>query len=380
MATIAISKKIRKGFPMPFLLVILTTALSYQFGFNANLDIAIVGAVPGGFPEFQIPSASIAQLQAILPYAIPIALIGFLESISVSKTYAFQNGYEIDANQELRALGAANAVGGLFGGYVVTGNISRTVVSAQAGAKSQLAELLTASIVLLTVVVLAPLFEFLPKAMLAAMIIVAIIGVVDLGEARRLAKYKRRDAISLIITFLATLIFDVEIGILTGIATSIALHLYHTTAPHTATLGRISGTSHWLDANRHPDAVIDEEVIVIRIDESIYFANAPSLRDSIERAYTRHAVHAKGIVLDCVAINDLDSTAITMFEQVADELTESGTRLCLAGLSSPLHDILEKSGCIEHIGKDNLFLTVHEAVISFGVGEPTEEILNPSSL
>jgi SulP family sulfate permease len=369
------SRMLWKSFPMPFVLVVLTTALSWMFGFSES-GIAVVGTVQGGLPSLVIPEVSMDQVVELLPYVIVIALVGFLESISVAKAYGFQNHYDVDANQELRAIGAANVLGGLFGGYVTTGNISRTVVSAQAGAKSQLYALITAALVLLTVMLLAPLFQHLPKAMLAAMIVVAVMGIVDVKEAMRLAGFKLHDAAALVLTFAATLAFGVEIGILTGVSSSLVLHLYQTTKPHFAILGRLPGTSHWREVERHPEAIIEDEVIVIRIDESLYFANAPSLRDVVEHAYNVHPAHPRGFVLDCMAVNDLDSSALDVIQQIADEMKLEDTQLCLAGVSVPIHDILEKSGCLAHIGEKALFTTVHDAVLSFGIGEPTEEYVS----
>jgi len=379
MAAMFASRKLWKSFPMPFALVVVTTALSWYFGF-ADSGIAVVGEVKAGIPIPSIPEVTYAQVSELFPNVVAIALVGFLESISVSKTYAFQHHYDVDANQELRAVGTANIFGGLFGGYVVTGNISRTVVSAQAGAKTQVYALITASIVLLTVLLLAPLFANLPKAMLAAMIVVAVIGIVDVAEASRLVRFKPHDAAGLVITFIATLTYNVEIGILTGVVSSLILHLYQTTKPHFAILGRLPGTSHWRELERHPEGIIEDDVIVIRIDESLYFANAPSLRSVVEHAYNVHPAHPRGFVLDCMAINDLDSTALDVLQQIADEMTLEDTQLCLAGVSAPIHDILEKSGCLSHIGEEYLFTTVHAAVQSFGVGDPTETIYSDTTL
>jgi sulfate permease, SulP family len=369
----AVGRAVWRSFPMPFILVVVTTVLSWMLGFSEG-GVAVVGTVEGGIPTFQAPALSLTQVTELLPYVIVIALVGFLESISVAKAYGFQHHYDVDANQELCAIGTSNLFGGLFGGYVATGNISRTVVSAQAGAKSQLYALITASLVLLTVILLAPLFEHLPKAMLAAMIVVAVIGIVDAKEVLRLARFKLHDAAALLITFLATLGIGVEIGIITGVSTSLILHLYQTTKPHFAVLGRLPATSHWREIERHPEATIEDEVIVIRIDESLYFANAPSLRDVVEHAYNVHPAHPRGFVLDCMAMNDLDSTALDVLQQLADEMVLEGTQLCLAGVSAPIHDILKKSGCLTHIGEKFLFTTVHDAVRSFGVGDPTEEM------
>lgn len=366
-----VSRAVHKSFPMPFVLVVLTTALSWALGFKEQ-GIAIVGPVEGGVPTLVVPLFSTSQMMELLPYVIAIALVGFLESISVAKAYGFQHHYDVDANQELRAVGTANLFGGLFGGYVVTGNISRTVVAAQAGAKSQLYALLTATLVLVTVIVLAPLVEPLPKAMLAAMIVVAVIGIVDVKEATRLAGFRPQDAAGLVVTFFATLTMGVEQGILTGVGASLILHLYQTTKPHFAVLGRLPGTSHWREVQRHPNAIIEDNVIVIRIDESLYFANAPSLRDVVEHAYNVHPSHPRGFVLDCMSVNDLDSTALDVLQQIADEMALEGTQLCLAGVSGPIHEILEKSGCLSHIGEEHLYTTVDAAVLSFGIGAAEE--------
>jgi len=368
----AVTRFVKKSFPMPFVLVVVTTILSWYLGF-ADRGIAVVGPVEGGIPTFVVPELSLDQIYKMAPYVIAIALVGFLESISVAKAYGFQHHYDVDANTELRAVGTANLLGGFFGGYVATGNISRTVVAAQAGAKTQVYALFTATLTLLTVIVLAPLFQPLPKAMLAAMIVVAVVGIVDVKEAMRLAGFKKQDMTALLLTFVATLALGVEMGILTGVSASLILHLYQTTKPHFAVLGRLPGTSHWRELERHPEAIIENEVIVIRIDESLYFANAPTLRDVVEHAYNVHPAIPRGFVLDCMAVNDLDSTALDVLQQLADEMALEETRLCLAGVSLPVHKVLKKSGCLDHIGEDYLFTTVHAAVESFGVGEATQE-------
>ncbi|MCO4744656.1 MAG: sulfate permease [Proteobacteria bacterium] len=367
-------KKFAPKAPAAFLLVVVSTIASVALGFEAK-GVTVVGAFDSGLPTPMLPVLpSTDMLKALMPHAVAIALVGFMESISVAKTYGFKHRYDVDANREFAAIGIGNLVGGLFGAYVSTGNISRTVVAAQAGVRTQLAAGFTASVVLLTLMWFAPAFTYLPKPALAAIIMVAVAGIIDFREPLRLLRFRNYDAFALGVTFILTLLFGVEIGILSGIATSIALHLHHTSTPHIATLGRVPGTTHYRDIRRHPDARIDPDVIILRIDESLYFANAPVLKDAVEHASNEHPDVPEGIILDFIAVNDLDATALEVLEQIADELHEAGTALLIAELSGPLHDIMEASGTLDHIGEECIFHSIEEAVHSFGLQpEPTEE-------
>ncbi|TNE85752.1 MAG: SulP family inorganic anion transporter [Deltaproteobacteria bacterium] len=374
MGALFAAKRFAPKAPAAFILVVVTTLASVGLDLQ-GMGITIVGPVDSGLPRLALPALpSVAMLEALVPHAIAIALVGFMESISVAKTYGFKHRYDVDANRELWAVGLGNLVGGLFGAYVSTGNISRTVVSAQAGVRTQLAAGFTAFVVLLTLLWFAPAFTYLPKPALAAIIIVAVSGIVDFGEPLRLLSFRNADAAGLAITFLATLVFGVEVGIVSGIGTAIALHLYRTSDPHIATLGRVPGTTHYRDIRRHPDARIDPDLIILRIDESLYFVNAPVLKDAIEHASNEHEDVPEGIILDFIAVNDVDATALEVLEQIADELREAGTRLVIVELSGPLHDIMEASGTLDHIGEENLFHSIADAVHSFGIGpEPTQE-------
>lgn len=365
-AALFLFKRFAPRVPAAFLLVAVTTFASWLLGFSGR-GVTIVGSVHGGLPTPHLPAMPPwGVVQAMVPYAIAIALVGFMESISVAKTYGFRHRYDVDANREFAAVGLGNLAGGLFGGVVTTGNISRTVVAAQAGARTQIAAIITAAIVLLTLLVLAPAFTHLPKPTLAAIIIVAVLGVIDVSEPLRLLRFGNRDAFALVVTFVVTLMLGVESGILSGIGSSIALHVLHTSTPHIATLGRVPGTAHFRDVSRHPEALEDPDIIIIRIDESLYFANAPVLKDAVEHASNTHRDVPEGIILDFIAVNDLDATALEVLEQIADELREAGTRLVLAELSGPLLDIVQASGTLEHIGPGNVFPSLTDAMASFG--------------
>lgn len=365
-ALLLLARRLVPKLPAAFLLVAVTTALVWWFGLD-GLGLAIVGEVEGGLPMPRIPQVESFQLLLdLLPYSVTIALVGFMESISVAKDLGFKRRYDVNANQELAAVGIGNLLGGLFGAYVVTGNISRTVVASQAGVKTQLAALVTASIVLLTVVAAAPVFTYLPKAALAAIIIAAVLGIIDVREPIRLIGFKRNDALALLVTFSTTLAFGVEVGILTGIGSSLALHLWATSMPHTTILGRLPGTTHYRSVDRYPAAIVQDEVVVLRIDEALYFASAPAIRDAVEHAHNIHEDVPVGFVLDCGAVNDLDATALAVLTQLADELNDAGTRLALANVSGPMIRILDQSGTLDHIGRKNVeFLSVHDAVLSF---------------
>jgi sulfate permease, SulP family len=360
--------------PAAFLLVIGTTLLSMVFGL-ADRGVTVVGEVQSGVPTLSVPVlVPLNVVKELVPHVIAIALVGFMESISVAKTYGFKHRYDVDANRELAAVGIGNLMGGLFGAYVTTGNISRTVVAAQAGVRTQLAALVTAGSVLVTLLFFSSAFENLPKPALAAIIIVAVTGIVDFREPLRLLQFKNRDAIALVVTFSITLLFGVELGILSGITTSLALHLLHTSTPHIVALGREPGTTHYRDLLRHPDARMDEDLVILRIDESLYFANAPVLKDAVEHASNEFDVVPQGIILDFIAVNDVDATALEILELIADELREAGTRLVITELSGPLLDIMEASGTMDHIKRDNIFPSVAEAVDSFGLTrDPTQE-------
>lgn len=360
--------------PAAFILVVAAT-LASLFLDLPRMGITVVGEVESGLPRFALPAPlTLAQAEALFPHAVAIALVGFMESISVAKTYGFKHRYDVNANRELWAVGMGNLVGGLFGAYVTAGNISRTVVAAQAGVRTQLAAGATALVVLLTLLWFAPAFETLPKPALAAIIIVAVSGIVDFREPLRLLRFRNADAAGLAVTFVCTLVFGVELGILAGIGTAIGLHLVRTSDPHIATLGRVPGTTHYRDIRRHPDARIDPDIIILRIDESLYFVNAPVLKDAVEHASNEHEDIPEGIILDFIAVNDVDATALEVLEQIADELRDAGTRLVIAELSGPLHDIMHASGTLDHVGEENLFHSIADAVHSFGMEpEPTQE-------
>ncbi len=354
-------KRWKPSFPGALFVVVLGTMMVWLFGLNGQ-GVSIVKKVPAGFPMPSLPVFSWAGVKALWPIALTISLVGFMESISVAKSFAKRHRYQVDANQELIALGTANIAGAFFQAYPVTGGFSRTAVNAQAGAKTGLSSLITAALIGLTLLFLTPLFYFLPKAILGAIVIVAVFGLIDLKAPVHLWKVKKVDAMLLVLTFFATLSLGIEEGILIGVAASLAAFIYRTTRPHTAELGRLPGTDVYRNAENFPEALRDERFAILRIDSSFYFANIPFFRDQFARLVDEREGKLRAVVIDASSINDMDSSAEEALREIAQELKEINVRLLLAGVKGPLRRLFEESGFREFLGADNFFLTVHEAV------------------
>ncbi|MCG8417437.1 MAG: solute carrier family 26 protein [Proteobacteria bacterium] len=363
-------------FPRALAVVVLGSLGVWIFDL-AGRGVAIVGEVPGGFPLPGLPAFEWAAVQKLAPVAAAIALVGFMESISVAKAFARRKrhqvgraqGYSIDANQELVALGMANIGGALFSAYPVTGGFSRTAVNAQAGARSTLAGLVTAAVVALTLLFLTPLFTYLPKAVLAAIIVTAVLDLVDIAEVVHLWRVKRSDLALLLITFLATLALGIEQGILIGVTASLLWFIVRSTHPHIAVLGRIPGTRVYRNVARHSDAETVPGTLIVRMDASFYFGNVTFLTDTL------HQLEAdlgplNTVILDASAINNLDSSADAALRDLLSDYKARDITFLLARVKGPVKDVLERSGFIDHIGRHALADDVADAVERAGGGDP----------
>lgn len=323
--------------------------------------VAIVGTVPAGLPSFALPPLDAQALRGLLPSAITIALVGFLESISIGKQIATHKGYEIDANQELRGLGLANLAGSVFGAYPVTGGFSRTAVNAQAGARTSMAGLFTAIVVALTLALLTPLFHFLPKAVLAAIIMVAVLGLVDLAEVRHLWHVERSELGLLLLTFGATLALGVEEGIATGVGASLVWHVARTTRPHAAVLGRLPGTEIYRNVQRFPEAEPVPGVVVLRVDAQFFFGNVSFLKTTLH-GLVEGAAPVHTVVLDAASINRLDSSADAALHELHRWLAGRGITLRLATVKGPVRDMMRRTGLWTRVTEACIHYTVHEAI------------------
>jgi sulfate permease, SulP family len=327
---------------------------------NTNANVVIVGTVPAGPPMPTLPMFDLNTWQLLLPSALTIALIGYMESISVAKSLASKRRQKVDANQELVAIGAANLGAAFTGAYPVAGGIGRSAVNFSAGANTGLASIITAFLMLLTVIFLTPLFYHLPQAVLAAIIIVAVMGLFDASVFANTWRYSQSDAATLGITFFAVLFISVEIGILLGIAAGIGLYLYRTSRPHVAVIGRVGDTEHFRNIERH-DVETYDGVVALRVDESLYFPNAQYL-ESVILALVADDPTIDHFVLVCSAVNYIDTSALDVLETLIVELREAHVNFYLAEVKGPVMDKLRAIGFIDHLGEDHVFLSTHRAI------------------
>jgi SulP family sulfate permease len=342
----------------PVLAVVVTTLAVW--GLNlADQGVKIVGAVPTGLPPLTLPSFSSDLISLLLLPALLISLIGFVESVSVAQTLAAKKRQRIDPDQELIGLGAANIAAALTGGYPVTGGFARSVVNFDAGAETPAAGIFTAFGLAIAAVALTPLIFFLPTATLAATIIVAVLSLVDFSILKRSWSYSRADFTAVAATILLTLGLGVETGVSAGVLLSIALHLYTTSRPHIAEVGLVPGTQHFRNINRH-DVLTEPSLLTIRIDESLYFANARFLEDFIaDRVATGCPI--RNVVLMCSAINEIDLSALESLESINHRLGTTGIKLHLSEVKGPVMDRLERSHFLQQL-TGQVFLSQYDAV------------------
>ncbi len=344
----------------PLLLVIGTSLLVWLLRLDQFAGVKIVGEIPKGLPSVTIPSIDFNHMQALLPATFAISFVGFMEAFAVGKFLASKRRQKVDANQELIALGAANLSAALSGGYPVTGGLSRSVVNFSANANTPLASMITALMIALTVMLLTPLFYFLPQTCLAAIILVAVSNLLDFGTLKRLWAYNRADAIAWLTSFVAVLATSVEKGILVGAAMSILLHLWRTSRPHIAIVGRVGETEHFRNVLRH-NVKTCPHVLAVRVDASLYFVNTKYLEDYLLKAVTDHP-EVKHLVLVCSAVNFIDGSALETFKDLIVDFKNRGIEFYMSEVKGPVMDQLAKVGFVDELGRDHIFLTTDQAM------------------
>ncbi|MCA8967467.1 MAG: STAS domain-containing protein, partial [Planctomycetes bacterium] len=303
----------------------------------------------------------LALWRDLLPSAVLISVVGFVESVSVAQTLAARRRERIAPDRELVGLGAANIAASVTGGCPVTGGFARSVVSFDAGARTPLAGVLTALGIGVTALLLTPMFRELPRATLAATIVVAVLSLVDLGALRRTWACSRSDFAAMLVTIVAVLAFGVEIGITSGVVLSLALFLARSTRPHLAVVGQVPGTQHFRNVRRH-DVATSPSVLGVRIDESLYFANARHLEDRLyDMAVADPAV--RDVVLVCAAVNDVDASALEALESLNDRLRAAGVAFHLSEVKGPVMDRLGRTPLLDHLS-GRVFLSQHDALLA----------------
>ncbi|WP_437436515.1 SulP family inorganic anion transporter [Ruegeria arenilitoris] len=341
----------------PVAAVVATTVAVWALNLSSQ-GVKIVGEVPQSLPPLTMPGFAPDLLGALLVPAILISVIGFVESVSVAQTLAAKKRQRIDPDQELIGLGAANIGAAFTGGYPVTGGFARSVVNFDAGAETPAAGAFTAFGLAVASLVLTPLVYFLPNATLAATIIVAVLSLVDFSILRKTWEYSRADFIAVSATILLTLGLGVEIGVASGVAISVLLHLYKTSTPHVAEVGRVPGTEHFRNILRH-EVETNPTVLSLRVDESLYFVNARFLEDLV---YSRIAdgSELKHIVLMFSAVNEVDYSALESLEAINHRLKDLEIGLHLSEVKGPVMDRLKRSHFIDDLN-GQVFLSQQNA-------------------
>ena len=356
-----ISKTVAEYLPraMPLVVAIIGTVLTFALSLSENAGVKIVGAVPAGLPPFKLPIIDFNIALELLPAAVLISIVGFLESVSVAKSLASKRRQKIIPNQELIGLGAANIGAAMTGAYPVTGGFSRSVVNFNAGAQTPIAAVFTAVLIAIVLLLFTPLLHYMPKAVLAGIIVVAIGTLVDFKAFTHAWAYNKADGLSFLLTFLAVLAFGVEIGILSGIAASLGLYLWRTSKPHIALVGRVGKTEHFRNVLRH-DVRTYEKLVLLRVDESLYFANMVFLEDRILR-YVSDNPQVENLVLICSAVNTIDASALDSMVQLIQRLKDSGVTLHLAEVKGPVMDNLNRVDFLDNLAPGKVFLSTFEA-------------------
>ncbi len=357
----------------PVLAVLTTTLLSWAYDLQ-GAGVAIVGQVPQSLPPLTLPDISGDLVSALVFPAILISVIGFVESMSVAQTLAAKRRQRIDPDQELIGLGAANLGAALTGGYPVTGGFSRSVVNFDAGAQTPAAGAFTAIGLAIAAVGLTPLIFFLPKATLAATIVVAVLGLVDLSILKKTWDYAVPDFTAVATTILLTLTFGVEIGVACGVAVSLMLHLYWTSRPHVAEVGLVPDTQHFRNIHRY-EVTTTAHLLMFRIDESLYFANARYLEDLIQSRVTQGGA-VKHVVLMCSAVNNVDYSAVESLEAINLRLGEMGIGFHLSEIKGPVMDRLHSSHLMKHLN-GHVYLCQYDAWAALSGEDQNKEHLTP---
>ncbi len=342
----------------PVAAVLATILLVRFFALDAE-GVEVVGAIPQGLPPVALPPFDLELWRSLLPSAILISVVGFVESVSVAQTLAAKRRERIQPDRELLGLGAANIAAAVGGGYPVTGGFARSVVNFDAGARTPLAGVLTAVGIGLTALLLTPLFHQLPKATLAATIVVAVLSLVDLGALKRTWIYSKADFAAMVATIVTVLTVGIEAGILAGVGLSLVLFLARSARPHLAVVGQVPGTHHFRNVLRH-EVVTSPAVLSVRVDESLYFANARWLEDRLyDMAVSEPAL--RHVVLICSAVNEIDASALESLETLVERLGAAGINFHLSEVKGPVMDRLKRTEFLQHLS-GRVFLSQHDAL------------------
>jgi len=361
-----INKSIRTGISKsaPLISVILGIILVSIFALDSKYNVAVVGSIPKGLPSIDLSflNVSLSHLYALFPSAFFISLIAYVESVAIAKVIATTRNEKITPNQELIALGSANIASSISGGMPVAGGFSRTMVNHSAGAQSQVAMLIAVVIIAFVVVTISETLEVIPKAILAAIIILAVLPLIEFRKLVSVWKEDKADGASQILTLVGVLVLGIEEGIILGVVVTIFCYLRRAGRPHIAVVGRIKNTDHFRNVKRHRVETW-KDLLFIRIDENITFANINYISEFIERESRRST--AKHVVLIFSSVSYIDTTAINYLKQLINDLRGKGISLNLAEVKGPVLDKLDKIDFFKELLPGRVFFQTKDAVETF---------------
>lgn len=355
-------KLIHRMFPSSLLAVVVGTMAVSMFALDGK-GIKIVGAVPSGFPEMSAPSFDLVMWKQLLPLSITIALIGYAQSVAIAKSLqAKRKDHAVDANQELIALGLANVGAAFFSGFPVAGGFSRSAVNDKAGANTALSSIITSGLILLTLAFFTRLFYYLPLAVLAAVILVAVSSLVDVKEPGLLWKKDPADFAMWLATFGATLVLGIEIGILSGMGLSLLMVIYKASRPHMAELGRVPGTNIYRNIKRFDNLETRDDLLMVRLDGPLYFANVDYVKGRLDQWLNQKKGKAKVLIFNMESVISMDSTGANALADWMSEWRSRGIELYITAAKGPIRDVLTQWGLVESVGVEHIFMDDQTAV------------------
>ncbi|WP_343912986.1 SulP family inorganic anion transporter [Aquimarina litoralis] len=355
-------KKWKRSFPGALFVLVVTTVITIIFDLQ-NLGLSVIEDVPKGLPSFSIPDMNYDSMIALIPSVLTVTFIGYVGSIGIAKSLEMKNrDHTVSPNQELLALGIAKVIGAFFQAIPSSGSYSRSAINDEAGGKTTVSSIITAFMVVISLLFLTSFFYYIPKAVLASIILVSVFGLINISEAKYLLKLRRREFIVMFITFLGTLVFGVEKGIFIGVILSYIFLQYYSSRPHIAELVNIPNTNYYRNIKRFPDAKRSSKYLIIRFDDQLYFANTSYFKDAIIQQIKKRDESPEFLILDSTNIHDIDSTGLHILEDVHRYLQDQGIQLLISGTIGPVRDFLKRSGFTDNLGGQHNFLNIEDAV------------------
>lgn len=367
-------QKINKKLPGQLIVIILGIAVM-ALAYNYLSDVEIVKTIPKGLPSFAIPELNYDLFLKLMPVALTLSFTGFLQATSISKSLQEADS-KLDTNKELIALGSSNFIGSFFSAYVSTGSFSRSAVNKEAGANTPLANVFAALFILITLLFLTPLFYYLPKPVLAAIIITAVIKLIKIEQIKFLWNTNKKDFIMMLITFLITLTFGIKEGIIVGVLVSIFVVIFESSKPHMAVLGKVPGTTYFYrNIDRFDDVHTDDDILIVRFDAQLYFANVNYFREKLDRLVNLKGKKLQLIVIAAGAIHNIDSTGIATLDDIITKYHKRGIKIYFTDIKGPVRDYFTVSKLIDKIGVENCFMHVQDAIEFYRTGKSNGDFL-----